>query len=176
MADRDQAGDVRVPARRGEARRFLCDAMLGSLARWLRFFGYDTAYLGPDVDDPEVAEQARTEERWLLTRDHELAAAGPRSMLVRAGDVESQLVEVFTRLDLRPEAELGAARCGECNGVLEPVDRSDVADRVPPYVLATAARFTRCTGCGRIYWPGTHTARILRTMAGIVGRLPRDGG
>lgn len=155
------------------ARRFLCDAMLGSLARWLRFFGYDAAFLGPEVDDLQVAEKARSEGRWLLTRDHELAAAGPRSMLIRAEDVESQLVEVFTRLGLSPEATLGAARCSECNGTLEPVDRCDVAAEVPPYVLATAERFTRCSGCGRIYWPGTHTARILSTMAGVVERLER---
>ncbi len=46
---------------------FLCDAMLGSLARWLRFFGFDTTYLDPGVPDRVLADLARSEERWLLT-------------------------------------------------------------------------------------------------------------
>lgn len=150
---------------------FLCDAMLGSLARWLRFFGYDAGFCGPEVDDSEVARQARADGRWLLTKDRELAAAGPKSMLIRSDDVESQLVEVFRRLGLRPEADLAGSRCSECNGVLEPVARDDLADDVPPYVLATAERFRRCTGCGRIYWPGTHTDRIVSTMVDVVERL-----
>jgi uncharacterized protein with PIN domain len=153
--------------------RFLCDAMLGSLARWLRFFGYDAAFLGPDKDDSEVAEQARVEQRWLLTRDRELAATGPRTLLIREEDVEPQLVEVFSRLGLRPDADLGGSRCSECNGELEVVDRSTLSDDVPPYVLATADRFRRCAGCGRIYWPGTHTDRIVKTMESIVERLER---
>jgi uncharacterized protein with PIN domain len=144
--------------------RFLCDAMLGSLARWLRFFGYDAEFMDPSVADDEVANRARDEGRWLLTRDRELAAVGPRSVLIRAGDLESQLVEVFGRLGLRPEVELQRARCGECNGELHSVAAEEVAAVVPPYVLRTAERFSRCAGCGRVYWPGSHSERILETM------------
>jgi uncharacterized protein with PIN domain len=151
--------------------RFLCDAMLGSLARWLRFFGYDTGFLGPEHADHEVAERAREEGRWLLTRDRELAAVGPRTLLVRAEDVESQLVEVFSRLGLSPSGGLEGARCSECNGELTAAGRDDVRELVPPYVLATAERFRRCSGCGRVYWPGTHTERIVRTMTAVVERL-----
>ena len=154
---------------------FLCDAMLGSLARWLRFFGYDTGFLGPELPDEEVAERARDEGRWLLTRDRELAAVGPRTLLVRSEDVESQLVEVFDRLGLRPGSGLEASRCSECNGELAPAGRDELSELVPPYVLATAERFRRCAGCGRVYWPGTHTERILRTMAAVVERLEAGG-
>ena len=155
---------------------FLCDAMLGSLARWLRFFGYDTCFLGPEIADHEVAERARGEGRWLLTRDHGLAAVGPRTLLVRSEDVESQLVEVFGRLGLSPNSGLEGSRCSECNGELEPAERDELRDLVPPYVLATAERFRRCVGCGRVYWPGTHTERIVRTMAAVVERLEAQGG
>ena len=34
------------------APRFLCDHMLGSLARWLRFLGYDTLY--PEAMDDKI--------------------------------------------------------------------------------------------------------------------------
>jgi len=151
--------------------RFLCDAMLGSLARWLRFFGYDALFLQPGPEDSLLADLARDEGRWLLTRDRELAAAGPRSMLIRSTTLDDQLAEVFQRLGLRPGATLENARCGECNGVLEDVTREEVAGVAPPYVLKTASRFRRCVGCGRVYWPGSHGGRIIRRMRSVVERL-----
>lgn len=145
--------------------------MLGSLARWLRFFGFDSAFLEPGPEDRVLEERARTENRWLLTKDRELASVGPRTMLVRADDLEDQLVEVFGRLDLRPEATLENARCSECNGEIVDVVREDVAEVTPPHVLATAARFRRCTGCRRVYWPGSHGDKILVRMAAVISRL-----
>ena len=151
--------------------RFLCDAMLGSLARWLRFFGYDALFPKPGPEDRLLARRAKEEGRWLLTRDCELAAAGPRSMMVRARALGEQLIEVFGRLGLQPAATLENARCGECNGVLEDVMREEVAEAVPPHVLATARRFRRCCGCGRVYWPGSHSEGILERMETVIRRL-----
>ena len=152
--------------------RFLCDAMLGSLARWLRLCGYDTLYLGTEPEDAELARLADREDRWLLTRDCELAALGPRTQMVRATDLEGQLAEVLDRHGLPPPADLEAARCGECNGALEPVTREQVAEVVPPYVLATAERFRRCAGCGRVYWPGTHGDEIHARLARVRDAMP----
>jgi uncharacterized protein with PIN domain len=151
--------------------KFLCDAMVGSLARWLRLFGFDTVFFQPGLPDDRLAETARSEGRWLLTRDRELAAAGPRTMLVRAETLDDQLVEVMSRLALRPVAALDGSRCSECNGVLLAVAREEVSTAIPPYVLATAPRFRRCVGCGRVYWPGTHSERIIARMSAIVERL-----
>jgi uncharacterized protein with PIN domain len=145
--------------------------MLGSLARWLRFFGFDTEFCGPEMADEEVARRARQSGRWLLTRDRELASVGPRSTLIHAEDLESQLIEVFTRLGLEPEADLHNARCGECNGDLAAASDEEIRNLVPPYVQRTAQRFRRCLRCGRVYWPGTHTARITATMERVVGSL-----
>jgi uncharacterized protein with PIN domain len=151
--------------------RFLCDAMLGSLARWLRFFGYDALYFEPGPADSELAARAREDGRWLLTKDRELASAGPRTNLVRAEELDGQLVEIFRRLDLRPDATLENARCAECNGVLIDVAREDVADLAPAYVLETAARFRRCDSCGRVYLPGSHGQGIVEKMKQVVARL-----
>ena len=152
--------------------RFLCDAMLGTLARWLRFFGYDCTF-DTDLDDDQLAELAGREGRWLLTCDRELAAAGPRTSLVRAGDLEDQLVEVLERHGLQPAATLDSARCGHCNGELRPAEGEEVAQRVPPYVARTSERFRVCDGCGRVYWPGTHARRIVARMERVCARLDR---
>jgi len=154
--------------------RFLCDAMLGSLARWLRLFGFDCLF-GLE-EDAVLAARAEEEGRWLLTRDRVLAARGPRTLLVRSETLEEQLVEVFRRLDLRPEASLTAARCAECNGALQNLPREAAAGRVPPFVAETAPRFRECVRCGRVYWPGSHTARILRRMRRVVDGVGLPAG
>ena len=148
--------------------RVLCDAMLGSLARWLRLFGYDAEYSG--AEDGVLVERARREGRWLLTRDRELASVGPKTLLVRAEELDDQLVEVFTRLGLRPEVTLATARCSRCNGTLVELERSTAGSLVPPFVARTAPRFRQCSRCGTVYWPGSHTGRILARMQRIMDR------
>jgi len=151
--------------------RFLCDAMLGSLCRWLRFFGVDCEYAGVEASDAEVGGRAEAEERWLLTADRELAGRGPRTMLVRSVELEDQLVEVLGRLRLDVRADLDLSRCSYCNGLLAEEEREQVADDVPPYVLETAERFKRCGRCHRVFWPGTHGKKILARMERVVDRV-----
>ncbi|MHC4429729.1 MAG: Mut7-C RNAse domain-containing protein [Planctomycetota bacterium] len=48
--------------------RFMADAMLGRLARWLRLLGFDTAWEA-DIDDTDLVRRAAEERRIVLTRD-----------------------------------------------------------------------------------------------------------
>lgn len=144
--------------------RFLCDAMLGTLARWLRFAGYDTLF-DPRCSDSELADLARIEGRWLLTADRELASrAGPRVLLVVEGGLREQVGQVLARLGLRPDPAAFFRRCSRCNSLIDQVSRDAVRGVVPPFVAARADRFSRCLGCGRVYWPGTHQRRILERL------------
>ncbi len=156
--------------------RFLCDAMLGSLCRWLRFFGLDSEYAGVEAADAEVGARAEAEGRWLLTADRELAGRGPRTMLVRSLNLEDQLVEVLGRLRLGVRPDLELSRCSHCNGPLVEQERDLVAEDVPPYVLENAERFKRCGRCRRIFWPGTHSEKILARMERVVDRLEEGWG
>ncbi len=144
--------------------------MLGSLARWLRLLGYD-AELDTVSPDGELARRAEREGRWLLTRDRRLAAAGPRSLLVRSEDVNEQLAEVLGRLGLEPgDGGLGT-RCSACNGEVEPVPGEAVQGLVPEHVWRTAREFRRCARCGRVYWRGSHVERIEARIAELRRRL-----
>jgi uncharacterized protein len=139
---------------------FACDAMLGKLARWLRFAGFDTRYAAP-IPDLTLAGVARAEGRWLLTRDHRLASlSGPRVVLLHADSLAGQVAELRVRLPLHAQPQGFFSRCSACNGPLGDISREYVQDLVPPYVAAHASRFRRCPDCGRVYWPGTHTGRI----------------
>ena len=148
---------------------FACDAMLGSLARWLRLAGFDT-HFDPGLPDAALSALARQEGRWLVTCDRRLAAgAGPRSILLGQGPVAEQVSELRRRLPVSAEAARFLSRCSRCNGVLHVVAREEVAGKVPPYVATHAPVFKRCEGCGRVYWPGTHAERIVRELGELFG-------
>ena len=65
--------------------RFVADAMLGSLARKLRIFGFDTLYF-KEGDDTALERLARKEGRIIITSDRLLSRdaerLGLRSVLV----------------------------------------------------------------------------------------------
>ena len=143
---------------------FACDAMLGRLARWLRLAGFDVSYTA-ELPDLALAGRARAENRWLLTCDRRLAGvAGPRALLLRARTTGEQVAELRKRLPMTAHPDLFLTRCSSCNTQLESVPADTVRDRVPPYVAVHAERFMACRGCGKVYWPGTHVARIARTL------------
>jgi uncharacterized protein with PIN domain len=142
--------------------KFLADNMLGRLAIWLRLLGYDTAY-HHDATDAQLARIARAENRVLLTRDVELTRRrAVRAILIESEQVEEQLRQVFHALNLT--AREAFSRCAECNSVLEEVSKESVRGQVPPYVFHTQERYRRCPRCARIYWRGTHWARMVGQM------------
>ncbi|HYM40742.1 MAG TPA: Mut7-C RNAse domain-containing protein [Thermoplasmata archaeon] len=145
--------------------RLLCDHMLGTLAKWLRFMGYDTAYPGP-LNDTELLVLAEREDRILLTRDKELASRSPDAIRVRSDDLEEQIREVATRLGLGLVDPL--SRCSLCNTVLVEARADEVGDRVPDGVRARHDKFWRCPSCGKVYWQGSHWDRMVERL----NRLP----
>jgi len=150
-----------------EELRFACDAMLGRLARWLRFAGLDATF-DVALSDLALAAQARASGRWLLTKDRRLAAlAGPRALLLRGGSVAEQVEELRSRLPLQIDPERFFTRCSCCNGELVEVAAAAVRDHVPPFVADRASRFLSCPGCRRTYWRGSHPARIERTLRSL---------
>lgn len=145
--------------------RFALDSMLGSLARWLRIMGYDSTY-EREAKDTEILRRSIDEDRFLITRDKQLALrAGEKGFLITSDRLEDQLAQMVKRFGLRSEAV--PTRCTICNGALEKVGRNEIMDNVPPRVLERNEEFFRCTSCGQIYWKGTHWEKIRRTLDGL---------
>jgi len=150
-----------------DPRRFVLDVHLGTLARRLRWLGFDTWWRS-DADDDELAAVSADQERILLSRDRGLLM---RRQVVhgycpRSQDPQLQLLEVVDRYRLAARAAPGT-RCIRCNGEVEPVVKEAVADRLPPRVRTGQDRFTRCTSCGHIYWPGTHRGPLDEVTARV---------
>ena len=159
-----------VRVREGTLRtiRFLADAHLGALARLLRMAGFDTLY-DNHMADRDVVRLAREQQRIVLTRDRQLLKHRDltHGCYVHALQPQEQLREVFERLDLARAAR-PFTRCLECNAPLHPVEPERVAALVPPGVAGRYARFSRCEGCARVFWEGTH----WRRMRALLDRLP----
>jgi uncharacterized protein with PIN domain len=143
--------------------KFIADAMLGRLAKWLRILGYDTAY-SPHRDDNQLVRLARAEGRLLLTRDRELARRrGLQCLLIESDHLEEQLGQVLAELALTGEHSF--SRCPVCNTPLQKVEKPKLEGRVPPHIFRTHQDFSLCPNCDKIYWPGTHWARMQEKLA-----------
>ncbi len=156
----------RIPV--GSRPRFLADAMLGRLARWLRILGYDAAW-EEHVSDADLVRRAVEEERIVLTRDRALESEWRVSDIHNVGAEEplAQLREVVAAFDLGRGAN-PFSRCSRCNVELEPATREQAREHVPADVHARSDRFRRCPHCERFYWDGSHVARMRRVLEALV--------
>jgi uncharacterized protein with PIN domain len=150
--------------------RFLADAMLGRLARWLRVIGADTIQLPTDAPDVALVARAREDERVLLTRDrHLLRELRPhRELAIRSVVPLVQLGEVVRAFALRRPTEL-LTRCLLDNTLLVEMTSAEVVEQVPPRSRELAGPMRRCPTCGRAYWRGSH---VRRMEAALESALP----
>lgn len=145
--------------------RFLCDEMLQRLGRWLRAAGYDTAIATAGADDGELVRQAVAEERWLLTRDREMALlrkGGGRVVWLEQNALPEQIAAVTQRFAIdwlrRP-----FSRCLDCNTPIIPASPEQYA-QLPEGALLISPQAWYCPRCDKLYWEGSHVRRMRHTL------------
>lgn len=156
----------RLPSESGTPEpRFVADAMLARLARWLRVLGFDTV-LDPARDDRDLVDLAEEENRVLLTRDrHIIAHLRPRRFVHVLADAPlAQLREVAESTALALPRDL-FTRCLLCNAKLRAATAAEVEELVPQRSRTLEGPFTRCPHCGRVYWPGAHVRRMRAALS-----------
>jgi len=153
----------------GNASKFLADGMLGKLTRWLRMLGCDVKYEN-NLDDDELVIIAAEENRVLLTRDTQLFGRANKNnvkaYLINSRSETEKLVEMAQQFSIKLEIDADSSRCPKCNAMLRPVPKVEVAKRIPEATLRQQEEFWECSGCGQIYWHGSHWQKILRTLQG----------
>jgi uncharacterized protein with PIN domain len=148
--------------------RFIADAMLGRLARWMRCLGFDTLYIR-DIKDSNLIRIAREQDRCILTRDTRLVKIkGVNNyLLIKANDSFHQLIEVIDTLQLSQFTPL--SRCVVCNGMLTRVmSKHDIKDSVPEFIFLNMNVFLKCPDCGKIYWEGSHPKKFKEKLDMII--------
>jgi uncharacterized protein len=152
----------------GVEAKFIIDANVGRLVRWLRMMGYDTVFFD-EQDDGKMVKLALAQGRTVITRDsgfmkrRAVTSGRVRALLVTGDDPESQMRDVMGILHLdnnyRP-----FTRCLECNTELNSREKTDIAQMVPPRVYEKQQQYMACPLCGRIYWRGTHWLAMKKKL------------
>lgn len=154
---------------------FIADAMLGSFARKLRIFGYDTLYFRGG-DDSALLREARRGKRILLTSDRSLAQRALKKGFIAFFVVGSRDGQLFASLgENAAESNVslmpGPPRCAICNGSLRTVTRSEARSGLPPGVAERHRLFYSCQRCGKLYWRGGHWRR-LSSLGRVIAKNP----
>lgn len=152
---------------------FVADAHLGRLARDLRMLGFDVLYRN-DFSDDDIVGIAVHGRRIVLTRDRDLLMrkAVERGCYLYATASDRQLLEVLDRYRLADQIQ-PLSRCLNCNGLLQSVPKHAVEQSLPALSGAYQQDFRRCSGCGQVYWEGSHVTRMRRRIAALLATIRR---
>jgi uncharacterized protein len=164
-----RVGKLHHPPAKPAVVKFVCDAGLGGLARWLRASGYE-AHWTQDITDDALMKEAEHFSATLLTTDSGLM----ERRLLRDGiipaiwvspslETSEQLTHVLEELKL----PILQPRCMACAGELIEVPKEHVADRIPPRTLRWLDQYFECQSCGKLFWHGTHWQHIRERLKAI---------
>ena len=146
--------------------KFLCDQMLGTLAKWLRLFGFDTFYANTEMKDENLLQITKKENRIIITRDKQLISRGRKENLqvieINTTDLDEQLSYVLSHVKINKNAIL--SRCSLCNTVLDEIKKNDIKDKVPEKVFENNEKFWFCPKCNKTYWMGSHYDKIINKI------------
>ncbi len=141
-------------------KKFIVDVNLGKLAQKLRLLGFDTLFEN-NYDDHEIVKITRWNNRIILTRDIGILKynAVKYGYWVRNTQPSEQVAEVVRKFNLTPAIN-PFSRCTICNGILVPVDKNQIADKITPQTYQQYDEYTQCRNCGKIFWKGSHVKKI----------------
>jgi uncharacterized protein len=146
--------------------KFLCDAGLGGLSRWLRAVGYESIWK-PQLDDAAIIREAERIGATLITTDTMMMERGVlRDGLLPAVCVPSsltcseQLGVLLRELGLKQREP----RCMTCGGELRRVAKENVASRIPPRTALWLDDYFVCAQCHQLFWHGTHWRKISHEL------------
>ncbi|MFX0031741.1 MAG: DUF5615 family PIN-like protein [Promethearchaeota archaeon] len=156
--------------------KFLVDAMLGKLARFLRIFGYDTIYANDlenhfkidPVPDEHLKKYAEENNRIIITKDHHFYHKTKyKSVYVEGEGIYNYLNQLKKKLDLHYEFDLNKARCSKCNSQLQKVsDKNSIKEFVLTETYRSYDEFYQCTSldCKKVFWNGPHILHITNNL------------
>ncbi len=156
--------------------KFLVDAMLGKLARFLRIFGYDTVYANDLIDyyntnpvpDNNLKKYALSTNRTIITKDLPFYKdIMDNAILLEGEGIYSYLNQLKQKLKLQLIFNIKKARCSTCNSPLqEVVNKILIKNLVKHDTFLNYNEFFQCVNpvCRKVFWNGPHIADINRKI------------
>lgn len=154
--------------------RFILDAHLGKLARYLRMLGFDTLYRN-DFGDNEIIEIAARDRRIILSRDKLLLKSGrvTHGYFVRTTLKHEQLREIVEKFDLMSQFR-SFTRCMTCNTELVRKKREELGGRTDKEILNLYSEFFYCPACDKVFWKGSHFLRMEKLIISLASGYNRE--
>ena len=151
--------------------RFVIDVNLGRLARLLRMLGFDVWWSSDGEDQGSGRRQSGPAPDPVDPRSCPFEAPRRHARPLRPLRA-SRGADARSDPAARSEATLAPfSRCVRCNGRLIGVSKAEVIDRLEPFTRRYYDEFSRCAECGRIYWPGSHRARLVGFVDAVRNQL-----
>lgn len=146
--------------------RFLCDATLTKLARWLRLLGINTALEDTESQELRAARndcnalfhRARIEQRILLTTSKSMLKRNncPETYFVRnpgsSNDLKETLAALLNYYDVALDRSRVFKMCGKCGDSVVRTDANDRRLRMGGQFVPTDCEIFICSGCHKVYW------------------------
>ena len=148
--------------------RFIADVNIGHIVKYMRALGLDV-YCDPSLSSRDIVRISKEEKRTILTKSRKLLKYRnvARGIFIRPGTTVEQIRGIIDFLSLRGGI-VPFSRCLVCNSPLVRVTKESVFDRIPPKTRAFYDDYSYCSRCDRIYWQGTHFARIKKVVDEIL--------
>jgi uncharacterized protein len=177
---------VPLPVKNAEVRlllksrpSFLADAMLGSIARKLRIFGFDTIYIA-HIDDDDILKIAAEQDRIILTCDRDLfkrvVKKRAKGVLLESNNDIENIAHILAKnavssLNFNKEY----SRCPICNGLMIRKKATEIQDCIVHLrVIESHKDFFQCTVCSKVYWEGSHSTRIIHLAENIDNKIKQQ--
>lgn len=141
---------------------FVAECTLGKLAKWLRLSGFDTIYDSMPPDYRRLVKYTHSQNRQVLSRTRSVIRqlGTGRGLLIQYNAPIDQVRQVIKQYHIRQMDLKPLSRCSDCNRPLRQADQNILERAVPDYIRQQHERFVTCDQCHRVFWPGTHAARI----------------
>ncbi len=156
--------------------KFLADSMLGKMARWLRMIGQDVVY-DVELNDNELLELAKKENRALLTKDLELyqraIGRGIDAFYVEGKTESERLAELAKRYGFALEMDMEKSNCSVCNTKLKATSKDQLSGELQKNTFTYYDKYWKCPNCGQIYWKGAHWRQISKTLSEAQEKLEK---
>ena len=149
--------------------KYLCDQMLGTLAKWMRIYGLDTFYANNEIDDSDLIDICKNEGRLLITRDKNLIQRARRENIktieIKTTDINEQIKNAIPGKEINKKNFL--SRCILCNSLVNEIEKQEVSGKVPKRVFDKQEKFWICKKCNKIYWKGSHYENMIEKIKQI---------
>lgn len=144
--------------------KFICDAMLSSLGKWLRAAGYDTLIIENSMSDKQILSLAQASQRIIITRDCHFLKMNHAIGLIylKHNDLETNISEINHQIDI-DWLHAPFSRCLICNTpFIQPtLERIKL---LPERIRNEHSEFWFCPTCQHVYWEGSHTKHMIEQL------------